>query len=174
MSGYTQVTEDQNARFLMNKGLRDGMTVGEARFIAERFDWPDYVIYGSASKQEVTREALLGGSGSEDDSPNPYFVPRWRMEDNRRWLEINDGDLNSLCVNSAHSIYPIEIYKQVDDWFWVVLNLNDKDFFYRSPVLQSGSAAWPRIYTDLYYRCDQMAGLVSLLEWACPMDRIKK
>jgi len=157
---YKEVTEDDIVKFLRNKGIREGITMAEVRILAERFEWPEYEMGAARTTERVSRDAIL-------DFPDyPGSVPEWQIADSKLWLEENDGYLHSVCVVSGRTL-AIEIYKQVDDWWWVILNLDDIDFFYKSPVYHSDQL-------QLNYRCDQMPGLVSLLEWACPTDRIKK
>jgi len=155
---YKEVTDHQIEEFLLNKGIREWITVAEVRFIAKRFRWWNYEMYGDGSAESVSRGVIL-----ELDYP----VSKWQLEASKSWLETNDGSLRSVCVMSGGTLC-IEIFKEVDDWWWVVLNMDERDFFYNSPVLN-------RAYqSNLYYRCDQMSGLLALLEWACPKDKIKK
>ena len=182
---YKEVTEDDIVKFLLNEGIREGITVAEVRILAERFEWPEYNMYWGwqGKMQSVPREAVIGvqdysgsvpKSGVPAQSSTPDGAQRRKIlfSDVNSMIEMAEGDMVAVCVPFPPMTYyrdrshPIEIYKEVDDWWWVVLDLCDPDFFYNSPLLH-------REELNLFYRCDQMSGLLALLEWACPADRVK-
>jgi len=128
---------------------RDFFTQGEIRLLAKSVDWEKWVIHTEYQLVVIGRESLLGLTDPD------------RLE--RDWLIENEGCIETMWMTDRGRVV-VEIYKQVDDWYWVV--------FYETRAPAQIKYAADALRFDEggteYYRCDQMAGLLSLLRWAMP------
>jgi hypothetical protein len=157
------------------KGTPDCFTAGELARLAARFEWPEYELSTSPRMMSqichVPREALV-----DTGIPNPR---QWWVDESKAWIRENGGSVSCVQVlGSPKYSPPVEIHKEVDDWFWVVLDFEDRDFFHSSPLCEGGRSprrAGPRPPSfeaaeyDVW-RCDQMSGLLAMLSWAFPGD----
>lgn len=153
--------DDMNAVW---RGTRLDFTLAEIRGIARRFEWGEFWLHSDKTRMSVHRKVILSPSHrppcllntrSDDDD--------WRLEDEHQWLETYGDRVKCVQVigQKKDNYPPVEIHKGRDDWFWVVLDGHDIDFYWSSP------AGHP---PHEYWKCDGMRGLLAMLEWAFPMD----
>lgn len=132
---------------------KDSFSPGEMKQIATLLDWKVWAIFSEDKGEEVSRATMLGRGR-----------PEKRVRD---WLMKNQDEIDTIVLRYKLEDV-VEIYKQVDDWYWVVFYKLERRGrgHYDGGGLEFGRPE--RGLWRLIYRCDQMDGLLSLLRWAMP------
>jgi hypothetical protein len=162
MSGYTQV-DYLKAKKIISSMVPDTFSTGEIRVLAERFTWDNYAMHA-----ETSRTTERGGFGDWG------FLDRDTVLGLREngWLRDNKEKVDKVMVEHRRWTC-IEIHKGDDDWWWVIFNFKPHSVFEGTP-LPFYNPQSDEVQFDLAYRCDQISGLLSLLEWAVPATVDKK
>jgi hypothetical protein len=161
MPQYLLSTFDEYLR-AQEQGL-DNISVAELKLIATRVDWPrGWCIHNTYEEtMQMDRDVITSYHPLDPEE-------KYMKGDAYKWIVDNQDNLVLVELNSLHTFkynLPrrhrevfksfVEITKHTDDWWWVVIHFEPGEFSEEGETFN-------------VYKCDQMSGMLSLLDREMP------
>ena len=149
MPHYLLSTFDEYLR-AQEQGL-DNISVAELKLIATRVDWPGrWCIHNNTEESIVMDRGTIVMTTNHRLDQKEQYAYKWLLDNQDNLDIVERKSLRGLGLKSF-----VEITKHTDDWWWVVIHL-------KTGVLAEEGTNFN------VYKCDQMSGMLSLLDREMP------